>query len=179
MRNFKNRPLFSTFLPSSFQQAQFAEQEDILLEQGDTPVEFCAFPHVTLSFSTSAEVSRYELSRVLYIFRRTFNIKPHVIPTRIGGYKIKATFPPQFAHRLLSFFLYLRSSGKTKYLKFFFVEGTIDFSFLLFEPITFFPLVHPGFDYYDWVYPFEFTVNFPLSYRSDYLLEVADDTFNV
>jgi hypothetical protein len=179
MRTFKARSLYTRSLPSVFQQAQFATFEDTILEQTNPISPMQNFPQLTLAFSTPAEVSRYELSRVLYVFKRVFNTKPEVIPTRQGGYRVKATFAPRFAHHLLSFFLHMKRYGNTKYLKFFFVEGSLDFSFLLFEPITFFPLVHPAFDYYDWSYPFEFTVNFSKAAHNDYLDEIVADVFNI
>jgi len=178
MRSFSGRRYFR-FLDSVFTQAQFSEFEDIILEQAfSSQVCFYNFPKLSLSFSLPQQVSSFELARVLYVFRRVFNIKPKVSPCS-HGYLVFANFSFRQANKLLGFFMYLHAYSQTKFLRFFFLENSFDFNFLLFEPITFFPLVHPGFDYHDWTYPFEFVVNFEMGPHFLYYEEVVYDVFVV
>jgi hypothetical protein len=179
MRSFYTRRRYFRSIAPVFTQAQFAEFEDIVLEQAlNVPVNFTSFPVLSLNFSLPHDVSRYELARVLYIFRRIFATKPKISPCT-AGYRVHVSFPIRKANHLMGFFMRLYAYTRTKFLRFFFSETSFDFSFLLFEPITFFPLVHPGFDYHDWVYPFEFLVKFSIFNYKAYYDDIVDDVFNI
>jgi len=179
MRSIYSRRRYFRSIVAVFIQAQFSEFEDIILEQTlNTRTNFSSFPSLTLSFSLPKVVSNYELARVLYVFRRVFATKPKISPYNYG-YRVYVCFPMRRANHLMGFFMRLHAYTRTKFLRFFFSETSFDFSFLLLEPITFFPLVHPGFDYHDWVYPFEFLVKFSIFEHRPYYDEVVDDVFNV
>jgi len=169
-------------LPSVFLQAQFVDFEDIILDNATGALPHVVdFPRLTLQFSLEEKVSRVELARVLFIFKRIFNVKPVIMRGQPDGYRILANFSNFYAAHLLGFFMRLRFTTRTKFLRFFFPPNTVDFRFILLEPITFFPLIHPGFDYHDWSYPFEFQINFrPLrGIQSDYFAEAVTDVFDV
>jgi hypothetical protein len=182
MRVFRSRTSYFKALPSVFHQAQFIDFEDIVLDNEIGLVPFVIdFPRLELQFSLEEKAARIELARVLFVFKRIFNLKPAITRGRPDGYRVSANFSGPYAAHLLGFFMRLRFTTRTKFLRFFFPSNTVDFRFILLEPITFFPLIHPGFDYHDWYYPFEFQINFSSirGVQLDYFAEVVTDVFDV
>jgi hypothetical protein len=115
-----------------------------------------AFPlSLELTFSLSGTSARIDLARVSYLYRRLFFKKPSYV-FRPPVYRVRASFSGLLFDRLLSAFLAMRFYSQTKFLKFFYVGDSLTFT--LAEPLTFFPLVHPAFDYYDWKMPFVFAL---------------------
>jgi hypothetical protein len=111
---------------------------------------------LSLSFSLPPTAARIDLARVTHLCRRLFFKKPSYM-FRSTGYVVCATFSGLLLDELVSFFLGMRHYSRTKFLKFFASE--VQLGFTLAEPLTFFPLVHAAFDYYDWRMPFVFNLS--------------------
>jgi hypothetical protein len=107
-----------------------------------------------LQFDLAAGSSPRDLARVLYIFFKLFAVKPAVRLANRGGFNIFFNFRSVKFSKVFSTFFYLKFLTRSKFLNFFVCGSAV--RVVLAEPLTFFPLVSPFFDYHDWIYPFSF-----------------------
>jgi hypothetical protein len=144
---------------SLFQQAQYRNLGNYYLSGGRFK-SFSVPPSLTLQFYIPLRNAPYDVPRAAWIFQSIFRVYPGIVhdPHR-GHYRVFSTFSPRYANALVGFFMQMSEKTKSKYLRFHYAEP-FNYTFVLREPITFFPTIHPSFDYHDWVYPFEFSVRF-------------------
>lgn len=157
--SFLSYSLYTSDVTSVFKQLQFASFEDQLLMDSS----FCGklgFLSLALDlrFDIPLQSAKYELPRSLFIFNKLFSIKPKLSKTPRASYCLSADLPHRQLVLMLGIFFQLKRFGRSKFLHFFNENDSV--VFVLEEPLTFFPLVHPGFDYHDWRYPFTFRVRF-------------------
>lgn len=142
---------------NAFSQYQFSGIEDYQLEAPVTsslPF-YIAEPRLRLFFAIPAAAAKPELARVLFVFAKLFLVKPSVSRVSATMYHVHATFDAYRFSRVISLLLRLKRLNNSKFLKFSHSSDRAIF-LTLDEPLTFFPLVHPNFDYHDWKYPFTF-----------------------
>ena len=157
--SFSAYSLYTSDVTSVFKQFQFTSFEDQLLTSSSFSGKL-GFLSLSLDFrfDIPPESAKYELPRSLFIFSKLFSIKPKLSKTSRASYCLFADLPPRQLTFMLGIFFQLKRFGRSKFLHFFNENDSV--VFVLEEPLTFFPLVHPGFDYHDWRYPFIFRVRF-------------------
>ena len=163
---------------SAFHQYQFLGFEDQLLQDGVLPV--FVKPQLRLFFAVPVAVAKLEIARILFIFNKLFWLKPKMQSTVDGFYRLCADFDQRKLSKIVGLLLRLKRVTGSKFLRF--SPAPTSVTLVLDEPLTFFPLVHRGFDYHDWVYPFIFDLSFSLngaSGRSQTTLARAVNFFKV
>lgn len=158
LRFLSTRHSSSSFL--LFKQSQYYGLENGLLAESML-VNFISRPSVTLQFYIPDKDVPYNMSRAINVFTSIFNVFPSIFHDPVKQhYRLYYTFSSSYANKLVGFFINMSVQTKSRYLRFYYFSSTPNYSFILKEPITFFPLVHPDFDYHDWTFPFEFLVDF-------------------
>jgi hypothetical protein len=142
-----------------FKQLEYLGFEDTMLSAPVNAITVSfSNPYCTLEISTpkSGALSRQklELLRAFFVFYGIFYVKPSVIRLSSGAIKLVFTFRNFNFVKIVKILYKIRFTMRSKLLSFYDSES---FSFsILKEPLSFFPLVHPKFDYHDWSAPFTF-----------------------
>lgn len=141
----------------AFLQYQFFSAENQQLESSaKLQLQFCVSkPKLRLFFAVPIAAAKPELARVLFVFSKLFFVKPFVSRVSDTSYHVYATLGSYRFSRVISLLLRLKRLNNSKFLTFC-CSDDATLRINLAEPLTFFPLVHPNFDYHDWNYPFTF-----------------------
>lgn len=158
---------------TAFDQDQFFALEDCPLVSSDKLV--VLKPQLRIFFAVPASSAKPELARVLFVFTKLFLLKPKVQKFDDTFYRLYADLSRPKLSRILGLLLRLKRISSSKFLHFFPAETSL--TIVLDEPLTFFPLVHPHFDYHDWKYPFTLELSF--SHSSNYAAYTAVNFFKV
>ncbi len=157
---------FDTFyvntFSASFQFSYMAQENSILALRPFGalvgPSSFCAEGSFQLFFVISSAFARLDIARALFIFNKIFFVKPKIRRCKGGNFKIYADLPLTASCQFLGLLLNLKKVLNSKFVRLSVASSGV--SLTLHEPLTFFPLLHPSFDYHDWRYPFRFHLSF-------------------
>jgi hypothetical protein len=150
---------------STVRQFHFASLEDFVLSSTNFSGfenALCTRAPSRLFFVVPKSRAKQDLSRALFIFTKIFFVKPKMSKRNNGDFKVHADLPAATAAYFTSLLLYLKKILRSKFVRLSINSPGVEI--VLREPLTFFPLVHPSFDYHDWQYPFRFQLAFSSSF---------------